>query len=366
MSVEVVGDSPTPTPATTTTGMRPVTVRTLVVAGILILTALAVTLMLRMVADTILLLLVAIVFAEGIRPLVVRVERLRVPKVAAILVVYVFLLAVLAGIVVVLVAPVVGEVQALIASFPRYQHDISNAFKQAESSLHLSADLGTQVAGSLNTAKDILLTVGGYMLSAVVDFVIVLLLGFLWLTSSDRLKAFVVDLFHPRQQHLAADVISEMGSRMGGYLQATAFNMVVVGVATGLAAWGLGLPGPLLLGILAGTASAVPLIGPFVGAVPTVLLGFTIGPFYPLIVALVIVVIQLIDANFVLPQVMNRVVSLPALAVVLALLMGGAVAGIIGALVAIPLAAAAHVLIVSVVVPAIHHTQGRNGQVTSA
>ena len=167
---------------------------------------------------------------------------------------------------------------------------------------------------------------------------IVLLLAFLWLTSSDRLKTFVVDLFPERQQDLASDVIREIGFKVGGYLEATAFNMVVVGIATGVAAYALGLPSPILIGIFAGLTGAIPLVGPFVGAVPAVLLGFTHGPFYPVVVAVVIAVIQLLDANLVLPQVMNRVVDLPALAVVLGLLIGAAVAGVIGALLAIPLA----------------------------
>ena len=76
-------------------------------------------------------------------------------------------------------------------------------------------------------------------------------------------------------------------------------------------------------------------------------------------VLIVLIIVQLLDANLFVPVVMNRVVALPALAVVLALLIGGTVAGIIGALLAIPLAASFQVVLLRVIVPAIHHSQGR-------
>ena len=84
------------------------------------------------------------------------------------------------------------------------------------------------------------------------------------------------------------------------------------------------LPDSVILGIFAGLAAAIPMVGGIVGVVPPVLLGFTIGPEYPILVLAVLLVIQLVDANTVIPMVMNRVVSLPALGVVLALLVGGA------------------------------------------
>ncbi len=146
---------------------------------------------------------------------------------------------------------------------------------------------------------------------------------------------------------------------MGGFLRATAINMVVVGVLTGVACTILGLPSPVLLGIFAGLTAAIPLVGPFLGIVPPVLLGLTLGTGRAVIVLVVLLIVQLIDANFVVPQVMNRVVSLPALAVVVSLLIGGALEGLIGALLAVPVASALQVVLLRVVVPYIHTTQGR-------
>jgi predicted PurR-regulated permease PerM len=187
----------------------------------------------------------------------------------------------------------------------------------------------------------------------------VLVIGFMWLVSSDRLKHFVVDLLPPRHQPLAVDVFREIGFRMGGYLRAVAINSLVVGLAVGLASFFLGLPSPILLGVFAGLIAVIPVVGAFVGVIPPTLIAFTISPVYPVVVLVVMLVIQLVDANTVVPLVMNRAVQLPALAVVLALLIGGALAGVIGALLAVPVAAAIQVVVMRVVVPGVHAMQGR-------
>lgn len=340
---------------------RPVvTVRTLVLAALLVLGLVAAVSLLHAVLDTALLFLLAIVFAEGIRPPVMLLQRARAPRAVAILIVYAGLLGALAVLVAVLVQPVVGQAQALANNVTSYKDSVLHTTVDLQHRFHLeNTDLTGQIGTALDTAKNILLTVGAYIARLLVDLVVVLLLSFLWLTSTDRLKRFFVDLIPPPHQELVSDVIREVGFRMGGYLRAVGINMLAIGALVALACWLLRLPSPLLLGIFAALTEAVPIVGPFVGAVPAVLLGFTIGPIYPLLVALVFLAIQQIEANTLVPMVMNRVVALPPLAVVLALLIGASLSGIVGALLAVPVAAAAQVVVLRLVVPAIHHSQGR-------
>lgn len=337
-----------------------VSVRTLVVAGLLILSVVALVFILSGLVSILLVILVAIVFAEGIRPLVKYLTGTRHwPEPLAIVSVYVVLLGVLAGFGALLVTPIVSEATALAKNFPTYQRQFLDFYKQLENQFHFSANINQYVTGALGTAQQVLITIGATIVSIVINFVLVLVVGFMWLVSTDRLKAFVVDLFPPQHQALASDVIREVGVRMGGFLRATALNGLAVGAATGLASWILGLPSPVLLGVFSGLIALIPVVGAIGGVIPPTLIAFTISPVYPIVVLVVMLVIQLIDANTVVPVVMNRVVALPALAVVLALVVGGALAGVIGALLAVPVAAAIQVLVLRVLVPAIHHAQGR-------
>lgn len=337
-----------------------VSIRTLVVASLLVLTVVASVFLLSRVFDLVLLFLIAVVVAEGLRPLVERFQRMRIPQVLAIVIVYVILLAVVALTIAVLVQPVVVQATNLAHQLPTYQASTVSFINDVESKLNISStQFQGQVQNVLSAASQILVAIGGYIVNIVINLVLVLVLSFLWLTTSDRLKGFFVDLFPLQTQPLVSDVIREMGFRMGGYLRAVAINMLAVGLATGIACALLGLPSPLLLGIFAGVTAAVPLVGPFLGVVPAVLLGFTVSATFPIVVLIVLLIIQLADGNTIVPLVMNRVLSLPALAVVIALLVGGALAGMVGALLAVPVAAALQVMVVRVAVPLIHYNQGR-------
>jgi len=261
------------------------------------------------------------------------------------------------------VQPIVSEATALAGNFPAYQKQILGFVNNLESQFHFSVNASSTVSGALGAAQQVLFTIASTIGQVVVNFIVVLVVGFMWLVSSERLKRFVVDLFPVRYQPLAVDVIREVGFRTGGFLRATAINALAVGVATGVASWILGLPSPILLGVFSGLIAIVPVVGAVLGVVPPTLIALTIGPLYAVLVLGVMLVIQLVDANTVVPMVMNRVVALPALAVVLALLIGGALAGVIGALLAVPVAAAIQVLTLRVAVPAIHHAQGRRDPV---
>jgi predicted PurR-regulated permease PerM len=340
-------------------GANVVSVRTLVSAALIVLGIVALVAFLATIIGIVLVVLVAIVFAEGIRPLVAELQRRRIPRPAGILIVYIAVLAFIGVMVLLLVQPIVTEASSLATNFPTYQKDFLHWFTGVENQFHFNVDVAKQVSSVIDATRNILFAIGGTIFSIIVDFVLVLVVGFLWLVSSDRLKAFTVDLFPEAHHELVIDIFREMGYRMGGFLRAVAINSLAVGLVVGIACWLMGLPDSVILGIFAGLTAAIPMVGGIIGVVPAVLLGFTISPAYPILVLAVLLVIQLVDANTVVPMVMNRVVSLPALGVVLALLVGGAIQGLIGALLAVPVAAALQVLLVRAAVPAIHHAQGR-------
>jgi predicted PurR-regulated permease PerM len=343
-------------------GVNVISVRTLVTASLIVLGVVALVVFLASIISIVLVVLLAIVFAEGIRPLVADLQRRRIPRPVGILVVYVGVLAFIAVMVLLLVQPIVSEASSLATHFPTYQKEFLNWFTGVERQFHFNVNIAQQVSSVIDSTRNILIAIGSTIFGIIVDFVLVLVVGFLWLVSSDRLKDFTVDLFPEAHHELIIDIFREMGFRMGGFVRAVAINSLAVGLVVGVACWLLRLPDPVILGIFAGLSAAIPMVGGIVGVVPAVLLGFTVSPEYPILVLAVLLVIQFVDANTVIPMVMNRVVSLPALGVVLALLVGGAIEGLTGAILAVPVAAALQVLLVRAAVPAIHHAQGRTDQ----
>jgi predicted PurR-regulated permease PerM len=115
--------------------------------------------------------------------------------------------------------------------------------------------------------------------------------------------------------------------------------MLTIGVATGVAYSLIGLPAALLLALIAAITEAIPIVGPLIGAVPAVLIATTISPETVLLTVGIYVVLQLIEGNVLVPIIMRNSVGLSPFLVLVSLLLGGAVAGVLGAIVAVPVVA---------------------------
>lgn len=325
----------------------------------MILLALAGTaLLLVRLQELVVVLLIAIVLAEGLRPVVDGLERRGVPRGFARPLVYVAILAVLATVMIVLIRPVITEGRAVLADLPHYQALFESNLAQLLDQLSLDPSVASQIAGSVGGVARSAVSFAATILRGVLDVVVILLFSFLWLTAGRPLGGFLLGLLPPSSRTLAVSVWAEIARGFAGYVRGIAINMIVIGVVTGLAAALLGLPAPALLGVFAGLTEMIPIAGPVAGAIPAILLGFTISPYFPLVVGLVYLVIQQVEAHTLVPLVMRHSVGLPALAVVVALAAGGALAGVGGAIVAVPVAFALQVVIVRAIGPAIRARTG--------
>jgi predicted PurR-regulated permease PerM len=121
--------------------------------------------------------------------------------------------------------------------------------------------------------------------------------------------------------------------------------MAAIGVTTGTAYAILGLPSALLLGLIAGMMEVIPIVGPLLGAVPAVLVASTVSLQLTLVVAVVYVLVQLVEGNVLVPLVMRNTIGLSPFLVIVSLLIGAAAGGIVGALFAVPVAAAVLVVL---------------------
>jgi predicted PurR-regulated permease PerM len=318
------------------------------------------------------LLFTAIILAEGIRPIVAWLNAHKVPRWGGVLLVYLAIFLVFGSLMYLLVQPLVSEILRLIDHLPEYLDAIQNFIGQIQNMLNGRVQL-TSITGQLGgITQDVVsvlvktpITLAQWAFGAIV----VLLLAFFWLTGIDALKPFVVGLLPLESQPVAASALSEMGLRVGGYLRGVVVNMFVIGILSGVAVWLLGVPFPIALGVLAGLTEAIPLLGPFIGGGVAVIVALASGSLLQgAEVAAAYIVIQQFEGNILVPVVQERAVQLEPLSVVLALLVGGALFGVIGALLAVPAAAALKVLLVQVLAPAARRASGlpSEGEHTSA
>jgi predicted PurR-regulated permease PerM len=350
-----VADRPRPTAAgpPRPVTIQPVTVRTLVLAGTAVLgVALAVWLVWHLF-NQFLLVLTAIILAEGLRPVAAMVRRLGLPFWLGIGAAYGGLILAIGLLVAVLSGPVIQEVALL----PTYSAQIINTINSSVSAFNLTGDRLSQLVGTLLGAvggfAGGVLQLGGGIAGLLGDLVSIFLLSVTWMAASGDLRAFVLSLFSPRRRELVGALTTEASRAFAGYVRGVVINMIAIGTLATLACWALRLPGPLVLGVFAGLCELIPLLGPFLGAVPAILLGFTISPAYPLIVAVVFLALQQLESNVLTPVVMKRQTGLRPFLVLLALIVGAALAGVWGALVAVPVGSALQIVVVRVVAPAL-------------
>jgi predicted PurR-regulated permease PerM len=155
-----------------------------------------------------------------------------------------------------------------------------------------------------------------------------------------------IELTPPRYRTEVAYVGGEVGTAMGLFVRGQLLVAFIVGVASSIGMWLIGLPFWLLVGIIAGFLNLIPFLGPVVGGALAALIALLNGDVWQAVWAVVImIVIQQIDNHAITPMVQRARVNLSPLVIVLALIVGGSLAGLLGVLVAIPVTAAVRIVV---------------------
>lgn len=174
---------------------------------------------------------------------------------------------------------------------------------------------------------------------------IILFLGLYFAISpAPYLRAVLMLVPIPKRDH-AREVLSTIAHQLRWWLVGRFASMAVVGVLTTLGLWLIGLPLALLLGLVAGLLSFVPILGPVTSAVPAILVGLLQGPEMALWVVLVFTGVQVLESYLITPVIEHQAVSLPPVAIIMAQLIMGLVSGILGIALATPAAVTVVVLV---------------------
>ncbi len=325
-------------------------------------------LFLQSILEVLFLLFAAITLGEAMRPAVRWLNRYHLPRWLGVLLLYLAALSALGGLGYLMSQPLIRQVNQFARHLPAYLQQLESAAQRIQGGLNElpgGSAIPDQLGNLLGQVGPLLLNIPAAILSAITGIIIVLFMALFWVAFTDGLRPFFLGCFPPRLRSAGAQVLDEMGARLGGYVRGVLINMVVVGVLSGVAVWLLGLPFALLLAVFAGLTEAIPLVGPWIGAVPAVLLGFSISPTTGLLVILAYLLIQQVENHTLVPLVMNRVIKLNPLTTLVALTIGALLQGLLGVLLAVPLAAVVQVFVVRVLVPWIRRTADGDSQETT-
>jgi len=329
-------------------------------AGITLLAVFGAALLVLRLMDVLILAFVALVISATLRPMVSALRHWGMPKALAVLLIYLAILGVLAGLFVLVIPALVNQSGALVRGLPQvYASLVASLEKnpnEAIRTLPQRLPTGDQLASQLQAVSGIVLTgalgIGVGVLAFLTQMLSIVILSIYLMLDQSRLERFWLSLAPaPLRPELLA-IWREIESRLGTYVRGELLLMTSIGVLASLGYLVIGLPYPLALGALAGLLEFVPMVGPTLGAIPAVLVALSISPQAALLVVLYSIVIQVTENNILVPRLMGHSVGVSPVMVILAIFAFSSLLGITGAFLAIPLAAILQVLMDHLVVHA--------------
>ncbi|PJE52061.1 hypothetical protein COV27_00585 [candidate division WWE3 bacterium CG10_big_fil_rev_8_21_14_0_10_39_14] len=280
-----------------------------------------------------LLIFVSLMLSLALSPFVEFLEKRKIPRGLAVLIIYIIIVSIVALIGAVALPPIISQTTRFIKSFPQIISSLGSTPILNKVTTDLNNFLAEQLMGA--SGNVIRVTVGAFS-GILAVFSLMVFTAYLLLDLDNLREAFLFFLpAKPRKE--IAEVLKEIEYKLGGWLRGQFILMCIVGGATYVGLLLLGIKYAAPLALIAGLLEVVPMLGPIISAVPGIIVGFSISPVTGLGVLALYLAIQQLENNIIVPKVMQKTVGFSPLITLLALLIGGKLFGVVGALLSVPL-----------------------------
>jgi predicted PurR-regulated permease PerM len=304
--------------------------------------------------DIVLILLTAVVIASAIEPGIHFFMRWRLNRVLAVMLIYVLVAGVLSIVFLLFLPPLLEDAANFLASLPA----TLSSFSLADATGGLLPNI-TQSISSAEILRNLSLTLGGAgggvvnTLSAffggLTSFILIVVFSFYFSVQETGVDDFLRLITPAAQQSYVLNLWKRSQAKIGKWMQGQLILMVIVGVLLYLGLTILGVPNALLLAALGGLFELIPVFGPILAAIPAIAISFAdSGLTGALLVGGLYLVVQQFESNLIYPVVVKKVVGVPPLLVILALIVGAKLAGFLGILLSVPIAAALQELVADI------------------
>lgn len=281
------------------------------------------------IRDIILQLFVAVFIMTVLDPIVRRLTQFKIPRTIAVFVIYLLIIAVLGLLIAGIIPPLIEQTASFAASLPKYLSAIGV-------SVYISEQIVGQIISSIGSLPGQILKVGISVFSNVISVLAVFVFSLYLLLSREKLNDQLGFLFGEEKKKEIGRVIDRLEARLGGWARGELTLMVIVGSANYIGLSLLGIPFALPLAILAGLLEIIPNLGPITASIPGIIIGLSISPVMGLAVAALALLIQQVENYLLVPKIMEKSVGVSPLIILLALAVGLRIAGVVGAILAVP------------------------------
>ncbi|HMK97280.1 MAG TPA: AI-2E family transporter [Acidimicrobiales bacterium] len=313
------------------------------VAAVGALLAVAIGAVVYSLRNTLVLVFLSLFLAVGLEPVVAFGTRHQLRRPFSVLIVVLAAIGVVAAFVYSAISPIQTEIKQLSTAVPKWRTEIASGkgtIGHLAKELHLSFYLGGSGTGTL--AKELAsgaLGAGEAVLSTVGSALIVTVLTVYFLAALPAIKRFSVHLVPRSRRDRFALLLDDVLAGVGGYLLGNIFTSLIAGLGTYVWATAWGIPYSILLALVVALFDLIPVVGSTIAGIIVSLVALSVSLPTAIATAVFYVVYRVVEDYFLVPRVMRQTVNVSPVVTVLAVLIGGALLGIIGALVAIPIAA---------------------------
>lgn len=314
------------------------------IRGVLVVAA---ALLLFYVRDLILVIIASIVIASAIEPAAAWAKNRGFPRLPTILAVYVSSAIILVGLFYFLFLPLLGEISSFVRSFPDYSNTLATATSSPISSIFGSVsqtfsaqDIVEQVNSlGASLSKGVFSSVS-LIFGGVFSFILIIVLSFYLAVQEDGVGNFLRVVIPWEKEKYVIHLWNRSKKKIGLWMQGQLLLGVIIMVLVYLGLLLIGVKHALLLAVAAGVLEIIPIFGPILASIPAILLAYVgAGMTQALVVAGLFLVVQQFENQLIYPLVVKKVVGVPPMISILALIIGGQLAGFMGILISVPLAA---------------------------
>ncbi|WHX47087.1 AI-2E family transporter [Paenibacillus woosongensis] len=291
-----------------------------------------------------------------LRPIVQFLERKGWNRMLSILAIYLLFAGVVTVFLIVVWPPLQKQVTDFVNNVPLLLRELQAQFNEIRQSRLFSmfseqnAQISNKLTESINSVIEAATKSISHVVTFLNDFFIVVgtapILLYYMLKQDDRVTPTLTRMLPKRYRRDGEQVIHEIDNGLKGFIAGRMISAVLLAVMGFIGFWLIGLPYPLLLAIVGALFNFIPYFGPFLGAVPCVIVAFTESTSMVIWVIVIVVVSQQIEGNLISPYIYGKTINIHPLTTIILLLIAGDFAGILGMILAIPVYMMAKIIIV--------------------
>lgn len=301
---------------------------------------------------------IGILIAWLFDPFVRKLQEKKIPRVIGCIISYLILFGVLFFICYLFIPSLVGQIKDFIKAAPTIfeelttfvtglisRFDSNNLINIKEFKKQITEVISNYGASIVSELPKYLLSVGKSLISFGVNFVLGLMIGFYLLFDFDKFNENICEFLPKSWRNDYNELTQRINTSLRSYVQGVLLVMLLVFITQSIGLTLAGMEAPMLFALFCAVTDIIPYFGPYIGATPAIIVGFTISPITGICVIISIVVVQLLENNFYQPLIMGHTMQLHPVTIMLGLLIFQHFFGILGMVIATPVIACVKVLL---------------------